>query len=505
VSGPAGAGFRVVVIGGGLAGLAAALACADQGARVTLLERRHRLGGLTWSFRHGDRWIDNGQHVFLRCCDQYLSFLERIGARSEVELPDRLDLPVAAPASRPGGPPRIGRLRRSALLPAPLHLAGSLLHYPHLRLADRLAAGRAMMALRRLSLEDPALDQESFGAWLVRHGQSPASVTALWDLITVPTVNLPASEASLAMAAKVFQTGLLRDARAGDIGWSRVPLGQLHGDRAAVALDRAGVDVRLGVPARTIEPGRTIEPDRTMEPGGSIEPGRSRFTVTTDDGPLDADAVIVAVPHEVAGSLLPPDVVAHQSRLTELGNSAVIDIHLVFDRRVTDWPLLAGLGSPVLWVFDRTSSSEQPPALAGSQYVAVSMSAADELLGRRPEDLVAWVTGRLGRLLPETNKARLIDSIVTKERNATFRAQPGTAALRPGPATYHPGLAVAGAWTDTGWPATMEGAVRSGRAAADTALAGGRPRRCATTTDPDPAPALAVARSLQSTDTEEVA
>ncbi len=149
MSAPAGAGFRVVVIGGGLAGLAAALACADQGARVTLLERRNRLGGLTWSFRHGDRWIDNGQHVFLRCCDQYLSFLERIGARSDVELPDRLDLPVAAPASRPGGPPRIGRLRRSALLPAPLHLAGSLLRYPHLRLADRLAAGRAMMALRR--------------------------------------------------------------------------------------------------------------------------------------------------------------------------------------------------------------------------------------------------------------------------------------------------------------------------------------------------------------------
>ena len=199
-------------------------------------------------------------------------------------------------------------------------------------------------------------------------------MAALWDLITVPTVNLPAPEASLAMAAKVFQTGLLRDARAADIGWSRVPLGRLHGDRAAATLDRAGVDVRLGVPARTIEPdpnetarrsnGQTIETART------IEPGRPRFTVATDDGPLDADAVIVAVPHDVAGSLLPAGVLPHQRRLTELGTSAVVDVHLVFDRRVTEWPLLAGLGSPVLWVFDRTSSSEQ----SGRSRIAICRS-----------------------------------------------------------------------------------------------------------------------------------
>src|ERR1700722_18141959 len=147
-----GAGRHVGVIGGGLAGLAAALECSDRGARVTLLERRNRLGGLTWSFPHAGHWVDNGQHVFLRCCHEYLSFLDRIGAASEVELPERLDIPVVAPAGENGGPPRRARLRRSDL-PAPLHLLGSLLRYPHLPWPARLGLGRAVVALRRLDLD----------------------------------------------------------------------------------------------------------------------------------------------------------------------------------------------------------------------------------------------------------------------------------------------------------------------------------------------------------------
>jgi squalene-associated FAD-dependent desaturase len=451
-------GRQVVVIGGGLAGLAAALECADRGARVTLLERRNRLGGLTWSFQHDGRWIDNGQHVFLRCCDQYLWFLDRIGAASDVELPDRLDIPVVAPPATPGGTARWGRLRRTDL-PAPFHLAASLLRYPHLTRRDRLGLGRAVWALRGLDLADPALDDESFGAWLRRHGQSAGAVSGLWDLITVPTVNLPAEEASLAMAAKVFQTGLLTDTGAADIGWSRVPLGQLHGERAARALAQAGVEVRLGVQVERIE--------RGGPPGWGW-----RFGIDAGDATLGADAVVAAVPHDVAGGLLPVGSIAHQDRLDELGTSAIIDVHLVFDRPVTRWPLLAGLHTPVQWVFDRTESSglattaDGPQGPQGPQYVAVSVSAADGLISRRPDELVPWVTAELTRLLPEAGGARVLDSLVTKERKATFRARPGTAPLRPGPRTAWPGLAVAGAWTDTGWPATMEGAVRSGRAAA---------------------------------------
>jgi squalene-associated FAD-dependent desaturase len=448
----------VLVVGGGLAGIAAALDCADGGTQVTLLERRNRLGGLTWSFRHADRWIDNGQHVFLRCCDEYLSFLDRIGATSDVELPERLDIPIVAPATGLGRTPRLGRLRRSGL-PAPLHLAGSLLRYPHLSVRDRMGLGRAVWALRSLDLSDPALDAQSFGSWLARHGQSPATVSALWDLITVPTVNLPAAEASLAMAAKVFQTGLLKETRAADMGWSRVPLSQLHGARAAVALAQAGVEVQLGAQVERIEHHAHLAAG-----------GRNRFAVRTPDGTLGADAVISAVPHEVAGQILPPGSVAHQDRLGDLGASAIVDVHLVFDRQVTRWPLLAGLHSPVQWVFDRTASSGMAAGADGPQYVAVSVSAADEMVSRRPDDLVPWITAELGRLLPDATAARVLDALVTKERNATFRARPGTAALRPPARTARPGLAVAGAWTDTGWPATMEGAVRSGRAAARVCL-----------------------------------
>jgi squalene-associated FAD-dependent desaturase len=315
-----------------------------------------------------------------------------------------------------------------------------------------------------MDLDDPALDGRTFGDWLAEQGQSTAAIDAIWDLITVPTVNLPASEASLAMAAKVFKTGLLSDPGGADIGWSRVPLGRLHGERGGAALERAGVTVTTGTRVAAVAP-----------TGPSDGPGASGFTVYTDGGSVDADAVILAVPHEAAARLLPPGSVAHQARLAELGSSAIVDVHLVFDRQVSPWPLMAGHRSPVQWVFDRTRSSGLGSASGGRQYLAVSLSAADHLLGRHPDDLTAWVADELARLLPDCGRARIVDSLVTKERRATFRAIPGTAALRPRPATTWPGLAVAGAWTDTGWPATMEGAVRSGRAAARACLVA-RPR-----------------------------
>ncbi|HEY6471959.1 MAG TPA: hydroxysqualene dehydroxylase HpnE [Acidimicrobiales bacterium] len=434
---------HVVVVGGGLAGLSAALECADGGARVTLLERRQRLGGLTWSFTHHGLNVDNGQHVFLRCCHAYLSFLERIGARDDVTVQERLDIPVVAPAAGQA-PPTVGRLRRSAL-PAPLQLAGSLLRYPHLPIVQRLRLGRALRALRQLRLDDPALDDINFGDWLRAHGQSEAAVATVWDLITVPTLNLPAAQASLAPAAMVFKTGLLEDATAADIGWSRIPLGVLHGERSSAALARAGVAVRLGTRIQTVRPDSL---------GGFLVDG------------MHADAVVVAVPHEEAAQVLPAGAVAHQARLAELGASPIVDVHLVYDRAVTTWPLMAAVHSPVQWVFDRTASA----GLDAGQYLAVSISASDDLLTERPEALARRVGTEVTRLLPAADGARIVDSLVTKERRATFRAVPGTAVLRPVPRTALPGLTVAGAWTNTGWPATMEGAVQSGRAAARDAL-----------------------------------
>jgi squalene-associated FAD-dependent desaturase len=435
-------GRHVVVVGAGLAGLSAALECVDMGARVTVLERQRRLGGLTWSFSRNGVTMDNGQHVFLACCDAYLGFLDRIGSAGDVVPPRPLDVPVVAPGAQG---PVVGRLRRQDL-PVPLHLAHALLSYRHITLRERLALGRALAALYRLDLEDDRLDRVTFGSWLSAHGQSEAAIAAVWDLITVPTVNLPASEVSLAVAAMVFKTGLLSSRQASDIGWSAIPLGRLHGERTAAALQRAGAAVHQ---ARRVT--------------GVEDDGDSGWRVLTNDGPLAADGVVVALPHEEAVVVVPQWVEGRAS-WTTLGSSAIVDVHLIFDRPVTDWPVMAGHSSPVQWVFDRTASSglEQ----SGHQYLAVSLSAADHLLKSPPEELVRGIVPALGQLLPSVSEARLVDATVTKERRATFRAAPGTQALRPATATGRPGLVLAGAWTDTGWPATMEGAVRSGVSAA---------------------------------------
>lgn len=453
---------RIVVVGGGLAGLSAGLACADAGAAVTLLESRPRLGGATWSFTRGGRWYDNGQHVFLRCCDQYRAFLARIGSTDGARLQQRLSIPVLRPGRRAAW------IRRSGL-PVPLHLGRALACYGPLGLADRARLGRAALAMQRLNLADPTLDGVTFGSWLADKGQSPAAIAGLWDLITRPTVNLAASRASLSMAAKVFQTGLLSEPGAADIGWAQVPLSQLHGDPAGAALAAAGADVRMRAKvAAVVASAPSTDGARSA---GDLDCGAApaAWAVVVDGERIEADAVVLAVPHDVAGALLPRGAIASQDRLEELGTSPIVDVHLVYDRRVTDFELAAVLDSPVQWVFDCTASSGH---VGPGQVLAVSLSAADDWLGRRPEEIVPTFTAALGELFPRARAAKLIDSVISRERSATFAAIPGTAALRPGARTALAGLALAGAWTDTGWPATMEGAVRSGNAAAKEVLAG---------------------------------
>src|SRR6266568_8444428 len=255
---------EVVVVGGGLAGIATALAAADGGARVTLLEARPRLGGATFSFQREGLELDNGQHVYLRCCRAYQSLLERLGVRELAPLQPRLDVPVLAP----GG--RMGRLRRGNL-PAPLHLAGTLARYPYLNWSDRLGVVRAALALRRLDPADQRLDQRSFGSWLADQGQSRAATDALWELVGLPTLNARTDQASLQLATMVFKTGLLTARDAADIGYSRVPLSRLHGEPAARALGEAGVRVRMRCHARAIEPADPVAAGgahRRRPPGG---------------------------------------------------------------------------------------------------------------------------------------------------------------------------------------------------------------------------------------------
>ncbi|MFF4744690.1 hydroxysqualene dehydroxylase HpnE [Streptomyces sp. NPDC001268] len=450
---------HAVVVGGGIAGVTAALRLADAGLRVTLLENRPRLGGLAFSFRRGELTVDNGQHVYLRCCTAYRWFLDRVDGARLAPLQPRLDVPVLD-AAHPGGP-RLGRLRRTAL-PVPLHLAASLARYPHLSLAERAAVGRAAFALRGLDPADPALDGVDFATWLRRHGQSARAVEALWDLVGVATLNATAPNASMALAAMVFRTGLLSDPGAADIGWARVPLGELHDTLARKALDTAGVRTEL----------RTRVSELTRADDG-------RWNVTAGTGRLTADAVVLAVPQREAHALLPEGALDDPDRLLAIGTAPILNLHVVYDRPVLRRPFFAALGSPVQWVFDRTDASGMPEAGSrgdgggrrAGQYLALSQSAAEDEIDTPVSVLRERYLPELERLLPATRGAEVRDFFVTRERTATFAPAPGVGRLRPAARTNAPGLFLAGSWTATGWPATMEGAVRSGLSAAGAALA----------------------------------
>jgi squalene-associated FAD-dependent desaturase len=436
---------RVVVLGGGLAGIAAALDCAAAGASVTLLEVRRRLGGAAYSFEREGLQMDNGQHVFLRCCVAYQALLRRLGSDSLVSVQPRLDIPVLKPGAAET------RLRRGSL-PAPLHLAGALARYPHLSTLQRLGAARAALALMRLDPDDAQLEAMSFGEWLARHGQGPAALSALWDLIALPTLNLPAAQASLALSAFVFRTGLLSGADAGDVGFHDGTLGDVIGAPAERALHGAGVDVRLGWGAERLV--RTAEGFEVHARGKA-------------DG-VSADAVIVAVPHARAATLLEPLLGEGAARdFAALSSSPIVNLHVVYDREVTSHAFAAGVGTPVQYIFDRSAAAGAP---AGCQYLAVSLSGAEQEMGMSVDALRERYLPALRDLLPRARRASVESFLVTREHAATFRAAPGVAALRPDPHTAVPGLLLAGTWTATAWPATLESAVLSGHAAAGGAL-----------------------------------
>jgi squalene-associated FAD-dependent desaturase len=433
---------QIGVVGGGLAGLSAAIACGDAGAQVTLFEARTRLGGATWSSERDGLWIDNGQHVFLRCCESYIAFLRRLDAMDLVTIQDRLDIPVLMPGRG------MARLRRGAL-PAPLHMTGSLLRYSHLNMIDRLRVGGAALALRDLDLSDPNLDTQSFGSWLREHGQSEAAIDRFWDLFTRATINLRPRDASLALAVKVFQTGLLTDPRAGEIGISKVPLSQLHAEPAARELEKLGGAVQTRAPVEAVECG----------PNGMAQ-------VRLRDRVHPFDAVIVATPHDVAAEILPDEAKVDREAFRALGVSPIVNLHVVYDRVVMDEPFVAGVETPIQWIFDRSATA----GVKSGQCLTVSLSVADAYVGASREALRDQFEPALQQLFPAAKDAHIVEFLVTCERAATFRGAPGTAAMRPKTETGVRNIALAGAWTDTGWPATMEGAVRSGNSAARAAL-----------------------------------
>jgi squalene-associated FAD-dependent desaturase len=400
---------KVAVIGGGLAGLSAALELSREGHAVVLAEARPTLGGAVQTLpeREGDPSPppDNGQHVALGCCTEYLGFIDAIGQSGSLNRL-RLALPVVAEDGsvatiRPG-------------------LVG-LLRYRHLAPGERLAVARVARRLARL---DPAAhDDETFGALLRRLGQSREGIDRFWDVFIRPALNLPTDEVSAAPGIFTVQTALLAGGGASDLVLPAAPLGEIHGEAAGAELDRRGVEVAFGRRVTSLEE-------------------------------LDADGIVLAVPPGESARLLgEPD--------PGLEDSPIVSVHLLLDRAILSYPLAALLGSDAHWLFDRGALTGRRPERG--QYITIVSSGVPELLDLRGRALIDELAGQVVERL---GPAEVLWSRVSREPAATFAARPGTARRRPGPATGRANVVRAGAWTDTGWPATMESAVRSGREAA---------------------------------------
>ncbi len=432
---------HIAVVGGGLAGITAALACADVGARVSLFEARACLGGATYSIEKRGLSIDNGQHVFMRCCTAYRGLLARLSVERLAPLQPRLAVPVAAPG-RP-----LAWIRRHPL-PAPAHLAPSLLGFPHLPFAARLRAANVARTFAALDPDDARLDEISLGSWLGERGVRDEASLAFWDLLIRPTLNVRAADASLALVARVLRTGFLDRADAADIGLPAVPFSVLHDGPARRALRARGAAVELRAAVRGLAADTR---------GVSLQVGGES---------LRADAVILAVPPDAAARLAPAEAGLDAVALERLGASPIVNLHVWFDRPVMDRPFVAGWGTPLQWIFDRTRAA----GAERGQLLTVSLSAAREWIGCSRAELRAHFLPAFCALFPAARDAEVLDFFALSDPAATFLQVPGTRRLRPAVATRHTSVYLAGAWTDTGWPATMEGAVRSGTAAAHAAL-----------------------------------
>ena len=439
------------------------------------------------SFTRDGLAIDTGQHVFLRCCTAYRGLLDRLGMAAHAPLQPRFDITVVSPEKR-------ARMRRRRA-PAPFHMLPALLGYPFLNLSERTRISRAALAFKRLKEADPKTDEIRLGDWLAAHGQDDRTRRVLWDLFSISSLNVPGDDASLALAAVVVKTGLLGDAGAADIGVPALSLGELHGAAAARLLAKLGASVRLSTKVAAIGPngagGFLIRLSRSAQPGGGAldrpdtdaadgDRADGRDGADADLGAdaaaesaagdaengevLAADVVVLAVPHEQAARLIPAGALPQESvdGWAGLGAAPIVNLHVRYDRKVMDVPFAAAVDSPVQWVFDRTRISGMHARGDDGQYLAVSLSAADPYVNMSVAELREMFVPALADLFPEARAATVTEFFVTRERRATFRQVPGTARLRPKSATALPGLALAGSWTDTGWPDTMEGAVRSG-------------------------------------------
>jgi squalene-associated FAD-dependent desaturase len=429
---------RVIIIGAGLAGLAAASALAPRGFRITLLESRPRAGGRASSFTDATtgQLVDACQHVSMGCCTNFAHFCRTVGIdhflapqpRLYFMTPDRRVSPFFADR-----------------LPAPLHLARCFLGAHYLSLSEKLWIAWGLLCLRR---EPPEADPP-FLDWLRRHGQPPRTIERFWGLVLVSALNEEPARIGLRYARKVFLDGFLRHPRGFEVSVPTVPLGALYGAELQAWLAQHGVEFRLGQGVRQL----------------SLHEGRVAGVEMRTGDRLSADWIIAAVPFDRLLDLLPEEARAEPyfANLRHLETSPITSVHLWYDRRVMTQPHVVLIGCLGQWVFARGET-------AGEHYLQVVVSAARSFRGLGHDEVLRRILSEVNVVLPLVRSARLLRSRVVTEHAATFSAVPGVDRWRPAQRSPIDNLFVAGDWTATGWPATMEGAVRSGYLAAEALL-----------------------------------
>ncbi|MBX3402118.1 MAG: hydroxysqualene dehydroxylase HpnE [Phycisphaeraceae bacterium] len=437
------AASNVLVVGGGIAGLAAAVRLAESGARVTLLETRQKLGGRATSFKdvRSGQVLDNCQHVVLGCCTNYLDLLARLGAAEKVRWHDAqywADGGTALQSDARAVPTM--SIIRPGPLPAPAHFGVSMLRAPLLSLRESSAIGRCCMAILRT--DRAAWQSHTFGEFLRGHGQSERVVRRFWEPVVVSACNLAIDRVAASVALHVFQEGFLANREAARIGVPSVPLVELY-ERAEAIVSDAGGRVELGAGVERLD---------------------ARSAMTTDGRRFEADAVVCAVPVERVNRLVGEADRTRDARFAPLDrftHSPILGVHLEFDRNVLGtMPHCVLVERPTQWLFRKND--------AGT-YVHAVISAADDWVALDEREIGERVLADMHACLPDSRAARLVRVRAVKEKLATFAPTPESEGIRPcavGPS----GIILAGDYTDTGWPATMEGAARSGYTAAAAAL-----------------------------------
>lgn len=445
-----GAAKRIAIVGGGLAGLAAAAALSGRGFAITLYEARRQLGGRAASFRDSTsgELVDHCQHVSMGCCTNLADFCRRTGIADQFRRDRRLHF------FSPDG--RRFDFASTRWLPAPLHLAPAFLRLGYLTLGERMAVARTMLRLARVRVSDDER-QPTIGRWLREQGQSQRAIERFWSVVLVSALGEEIDRASLAAARKVFVDGFMAAREAYEVEAPQVPLGELFGRCLENWLSDAGVQVMLGAAVEQIE-GSASRASALRLAGGK----RHEF-----------DAAIVALPwrrvREVFRETLAP-ALPELARLDEIDSSPITGVHLWFDREITPLPHAVLVGKQSQWLFNRGRAASGENGAPIGHYYQVVISASRSLAGRDREQVLREIVSELASIWPAAGVAELLHSRVVTEQTAVFSLRPGLEQLRPLQHTRIANLALAGDWTRTGWPATMEGAVRSGYLAAEAIL-----------------------------------